>query len=424
MPFSILSFFCIAALSVFAPLLHAADSLSLDAAMRIAVERSQQVTALQAQSRSAHEMSVAAGQLPDPVLKFGLNNYPVTRDEAFSLVREGMTMRSVGVMQELTRSDKREARALRAEREADAGTAAARQSEAATRRDAALAWFEVSYLETMRALLARQIDEAELQVQASDTAFRSARGGQADIYAARTVVERLRDQLTQMDRDIALARVQLERWIGEAAQQPLATRPDISQFSVSTRNAANHPVLDMADRQLALAEADAEVARRNRRSDWSVELMYGQRGPAFANVVSINFSVPLQWDRSQRQDRELAAKLAQVEQARALKEDAVRALNADARSAYASWQAAVQRMTRYEKSLLPLAENRMQAELTAFGNGIGSLGAVLEARRMAVDVRMERERVALDAARAWVQLEYLNDNSSFPRRREPSGFAE
>jgi len=33
---------------------------------------------------------------------------------------------------------------------------------------------------------------------------------------------------------------------------------------------------------------------------------------------------------------------------------------------------------------------------------------VLEARRMAVDTRMERQRLALEAARVWAQLNFLN----------------
>ena len=33
--------------------------------------------------------------------------------------------------------------------------------------------------------------------------------------------------------------------------------------------------------------------------------MYSQRGPAYSNMVSLNVSLPLPWDRKNRQDREL-----------------------------------------------------------------------------------------------------------------------
>jgi hypothetical protein len=53
-------------------------------------------------------MAAAAGQLPDPVLKLGLNNLPIDGPDRYSVTRDFMTMRSVGVMQELTRAEKRE----------------------------------------------------------------------------------------------------------------------------------------------------------------------------------------------------------------------------------------------------------------------------------------------------------------------------
>ena len=60
------------------------------------------------------------------------------------------------------------------------------------------------------------------------------------------------------------------------------------------------------------------------RPDVTVGLVYSQRGPAYSNMVSLNFSIPLQWDRENRQDRELAANLALVEQLRSEREEATR----------------------------------------------------------------------------------------------------
>ncbi|MDB5815180.1 MAG: putative outer rane cation efflux protein [Rhodocyclales bacterium] len=398
------------------PPVYAADTLSLNDALNIAIERSPQTAAIQAQTRAAHEQRVAVGELPDPVLKLGVSNVPVTGDEAYSLTRESMTQRSVGLMQEFTRGDKREARVARVEREIDTSAAMLRQTVASTRRDTALAWLEVSYQENIRDLVRSQIDEAGLQAQAAETAFRAARGSQSDVLAARTLVEQLRDQLAQRERDVAMARTQLARWIGDAAQQPLGAAPDIATVAWTPKSGArelgSHPTMTLASSQVALAEADAEIARRNRRADWTVEVTYSQRGPSYSNMVSLNLSVPLQWDRASRQDRELATRLAQVEQARAQAQDTQRAYQAEVDATLQAWDANRQRLVRYEQSLLPLARDRMQAALSAFRGGSGALSQVLEARRMLLDTRIERERVALEAARAWAQLNFLNPEQS------------
>ncbi len=135
--------------------------------------------------------------------------------------------------------------------------------------------------------------------------------------------------------------------------------------------------------------------------------MYSQRGPAYSNMVSINLSVPLQWDQKNRQDRELAARLAGIDEARARREELQRAHEAEVRAMLQEWRSHEDRLRRYDASLLPLATQRSEAALVAYRSGTGPLPAVLEARRSEVDVRMERLRIEIDKARVWAQLNYL-----------------
>ena len=98
---------------------QAQATLTLDDAQRVAVERSRQIAAQDAAIAASREMAVAARRLPDPVATIGVNNLPVDGPDRFSLTRDFMTMRSVGVMQEFTREAKRDARAERLLRQAD-----------------------------------------------------------------------------------------------------------------------------------------------------------------------------------------------------------------------------------------------------------------------------------------------------------------
>jgi hypothetical protein len=72
--------------------------------------------------------------------------------------------------------------------------------------------------------------------------------------------------------------------------------------------------------------------------------MYSQRGPAYSNMVSINLSVPLQWDQKNRQDRELAARLAGVDEARARREELQRAHEAEVRAMLQEWRSHEERL--------------------------------------------------------------------------------
>jgi outer membrane protein TolC len=124
-------------------------------------------------------------------------------------------------------------------------------------------------------------------------------------------------------------------------------------------------------------------------------------------MVSLNVSVPVPWDRARRQDRELAAKLATVEQMRAEREDASRAHVAEALAMLQEWQSNRNRLSRYDASLVPLAAERQQATLAAYRGGGGTLSAVLDARRNDIDTRIDRLRLEMETARLWAQLNYL-----------------
>ena len=389
---------------------HAAP-LTLDDALRLAQERSRQLPGQDASAAASRDMAVAAGRRPDPVLKTGLFSLPVNGPDRFSFVRDNFTMLSVGVSQELTRSGKLRARASKFEREAEVAEANRELALANIQRDTAMAWLDRHYQERVREVLAMQRDEARLQIDAADAAYRGGRGSQADVFAVRSSVEQIEDRIAQAERQIATATTQLSRWVGTAGAEPLGSPPALDAVRLHAEDLetllAHHPQILVMVRQEAMAQADAEVARAEKQSDVSVELTYSQRAPAYSNFVSINLSIPLQWDSKNRQDRELAAKLSLVEQIRDEREEATRAHVAEALAMLQEWRSDRERLTRYDASLLPLATERTRASLAGYRGASGSLTAVLEARRGEIDVRLERLRLEMEAARLWAQLNYL-----------------
>ena len=62
----------------------AAEPLSLAEAQALAVARSQLLAANNASITASREMAAAAGQLPDPILKFGVENLPLSGSNRLS----------------------------------------------------------------------------------------------------------------------------------------------------------------------------------------------------------------------------------------------------------------------------------------------------------------------------------------------------
>jgi outer membrane protein TolC len=395
----------------------AARTLTLVEAQRIAVERSRQLLAHDASIRSSRQMAVAAGQLPDPVLRFGIDNLPVEGADRYSLGRDFMTMRRIGVMQEFTGSEKRRLRSARFEREADRAAAEKSATLADVQRETAIAWLDLLYLERLRALVADQAREIRLEIEAAEGAYRAGRSSQADVLAAHSSRVVLEDRLTILDRRIRNARAMLSRWVGEeagklalAGEPPLHTAP--IHLHALEEQLRRHPNIAVMSEEVAMLQAQAALAQANRRPDWTWEVTYQKRGSDFSDMIGVGVSIPLQWDQRNRQDRDLAAKLALAEKAQAQRDEALRAHVAEVQAMVNDWQNGKARLRRYEGELVPLARDRIQALVSAYRAGKGELSAVVAARRNELDVRTQSLEIEADTARTWAQLRYLYPDES------------
>jgi len=395
---------------------HAAQAqpLTLGQAQQLAVDRSRQLIAQDQAATAAHQMAAAAGQLPDPVLKVGIDNLPVNGSDRLTIGSDFMTTRRIGVSQELTRADKLRWRSARLEREADKAQAEKQAATAAIQRDTAISWLEVFYTDQMADAIAKQTALARQEIEAAEAAYRGGRGSQADILAARSALLALDDRSDEIGRRRRVAQTMLARWTG--AESAVAGKPDIDNIRLDTAEPgallAHHPQIAVLNRQQDIAQADANLAQANQRTDWSVEVAFQQRGAAYSNMVSIGISVPLQWDRKNRQDRELAGKLALVEQAKAERDEMLRGHEAEVRTQIVEWQSGKERLSRYTREALPLASERSQVVLAAYRGGKATLAEVLAARRNETEIRLQALQLELDTARLWAQLNFLAPQDS------------
>ena len=389
----------------------AAAPLSLPDAQRLAAGNAPQVEAQAASLRAAQQASISAGEQADPKLIVGIDNLPVDTADRFSVTRDFMTMRKVGFMQEFTRDEKLKLRGSRADAEVRKEAAMLSLAEVNLRRDVALAWIERYFAERQRALLVEMSRETELQVTAANAALAGGKGMAADPFAARLANAQLADRIIDSERMIARAQANLGRWIGTAAKLPLDAPPPFDQLThrhqTLTTDLENHPHLAMYAPLEAMAESDMRLAQAAKHPDWSLEVAYQQRGPAFSNMVSIGVRIDLPIFQSRRQDPAIAAKSAMVEQIRAQSEDARRAHAAEIEAMFADWDAANKRVQRYASDLLPLAHERAETTLATYRGGRGDLTPVLEARKVEIDTRMNQLNAQADLARAWANLNFL-----------------
>ena len=93
--------------------------LSLAETIQLATQNQPLLQSLDDAAASVRQSAIAEGQLPDPKLKFGLINLPVTGSDALRYSRDDQTMVNIGYSQEVIPLKKREIASNRMSAEAD-----------------------------------------------------------------------------------------------------------------------------------------------------------------------------------------------------------------------------------------------------------------------------------------------------------------
>ena len=387
-----------------------AQNLEFPDALRAAEAQAPRLAAQRAMITSAGHQAARASELPDPKLRLGIENLPVTGPDAFRYDRDFMTMRAIGLVQEFPNSAKREARGVRAERARGVEEATLASQQAILHRDVALAWFDVHFAGRVRAALDALV--RQFANQADAVAAGVARGKQtaAESFMLRGATEQARDRVLDQERQIVRARVMLEAFIADEAKRPLGAPPDTQTLAHSRESLLTriheHPGLRVLDERESLARAEVDLAKTTKNSDWSLEFGYSYRRPTFDNMISVMVAFELPWQSERRQDRDIASKLAEVEQARAQREDARRMHGAELRGWLADHDAATKRIEHFRSTLLPLARDRVSAAVAAYQGGRAELGSVLEANRAVTETELALISIEAERARAWANLSF------------------
>lgn len=385
------------------PALVAAAPLSFDQALSLAVQRSEAARAGRAAAQSATESSRTAGQLPDPTLSAGIDNLPVTGGESFSTTKDSMTMKRIGISQEWVSADKRAARAAAASAMADREAVQSRVAESEARLQVTLAYLDAWYANAALDLTSQSEHHLHEELEAARGRLAAAVGGSAEVLELTSAKGMAEDDSEEARQQQASAFVALQRWVG--------FKPDavtsVPVFNVATERdfVARSPEVARLQRDVDVARSNATVAAKERTSNWTWQVSYGQRS-GYSDMVSVGVSIPLQVAPAQRQDRETASKLALVDKADADLAEATRAATADYQTFTSDAQRLQQRIDRYRMAVITPAQQRTEAAMAAYRSNQGPLTALFEARHMEVEAQRKLLALQRDLAKVQAQLAF------------------
>ncbi|MEJ8855919.1 TolC family protein [Variovorax robiniae] len=381
----------------------AAAPLSFDAALQLAVQRSEAARAARAGVQSARDASVAAGQLPDPVLRAGIENLPITGPDRFSTTNDSMTMKRIGISQEWVSQDKRSARQAAAQASTSREAVQAQAAIANTRLQTALAYVDAFYADEMLKLTTLMEHHAHEEFEAARARLSSATGSSQELLQLSGGKGIAEDDSAEIRQQQTAARFALQRWIGLRPDE-LVTMP-VESVPTEEVYVAGHPSVAAMRQDLEVARQAAAVASTNRDPNWTWEVAYGQR-TGYSDMVTVGVSIPLAIARGDRQDRETAAKLALVEKSEAELAEATRAATAEYQVLSSDIERVWQRIERLRAGVVTPAAQRTAVATAGYRSNQTSLVTLFEARHAEVDVQRKLLALQRDLAKAQVQMKF------------------
>lgn len=386
-----------------------AEPLSFDQAVAQAVADGPSVRAALLKVDAARSEAKAAGQLPDPTLSVGVENFPVSGPAAGRLSADSMTMRTIGVEQAAPSGAKRRAQRDRARSDIAFVEAASSVAIREVRVLTALAWLDLYYARRRLEAIDRILETLGPLLVSADAGVAS--GGSRPAQAIETGQSKaaLEDQRSELLAATARARAELARWTGDPDADARGDPPVFAVDAAALRADLNrNPTLRAYDAGERQAQADVRLARAEKRPDWSFGVTYGRRDASYGDMVSATATVSLPLFGERRQDPMIAARLADADRVRVEREAARRALLARLESDLADHAAHHERWMRASTVLLPLARQRADLETASYGAGRADLADVLDAFTELAGVQLEtldREAMAArDGAR--IRLTY------------------
>ena len=364
------------------------------------------IAAFSREAEALEQAAVAARSLPDPQVSLGIQDFPVTGRTTFSPTEDEFTMYTIGVMREQVRRSKREAQAQRILADALVSQRKASAEERHIRREVMIAWIDAVEARAKQKLLERLIADLRTGRKVIEAGIPTGGSTSAPALQADAEIGLEESQLADAKRAEVRARAQLARWIGTAAaSRPLPdSLPDIELPKAHPAHAVGvHPELLVARAEEQAALRQVDVARRERKPDYSWSVSVGLR-PSYGQMVSAGVSIPLQLNRRGKQDRLIAEASARADAARLRAEDKRRELERDYATALADYEGAGAELERINKEAIPSLEAAFSAAQARYAGGGGTLDQPFAIVRRYVEITIQSVETMAKRGRAAAQL--------------------
>jgi outer membrane protein TolC len=394
------------------PVKLTANELTLAEAEQLALDSDFITKEFIARSESLSERAIADRQLPDPKLKLGIMNLPIS---SFDRSQENMTQLQFGVQQKFPRG-----RTLLYKSQQTLDIADVEAAKAKNQEKMVLRAVRISYLDLYLQLHIKTIldKNRELFTQLLDITQRQyavGRDNQHDVLRVQLELSLIDDRITEAEgtREVVIA--ELAKWIREknATKSLDAQFPELNALpglGVIVDELPNHPLVIAEDAVVDANEKNINIAEEQYKPGWMIDLTYGARSGNNLNGSSrddfasamILMDIPLFTDK--RQDRKLAASKLQHIAAKYARSDLLLDLKRQVEGEHALWSRLGERYELYQQRTIIDASQNSESTLKAYQNDITDITTLMRARLTELDTQLNMLKIRINQAKSHAKL--------------------
>ncbi|CAK3082696.1 Outer membrane protein TolC [Vibrio crassostreae] len=372
-----------------------------------------------AQSQAMRETGIASATLMDPKLKVGFGGLPV---DSFQFDEDPMTNISVGLIQQFERGNTLDLQQKKAGQQADGLALQVQARELTVANSMTQLWLELGYQQVAEGVMRenrRLLVELENYVQ---TNYSIGKSEAQDLLNAQLQVSKL-DEKLQANQQVQRRLIsQLSEWLGSDwlgsqvldSKGVLNANNQIDWTSLESKLSTNrdstkhyqllmdHPLVKITDATISSNQTQVELAEQAYTPQFGVEVMYAHRqannmaGEPASDLVSAYLTVDIPLFTGNRQDKNLSAAQYQVGAAKSQKDTLLSQMNAQVNALLVDRSNLIQRLERYQTSLLPQTAARISAVERGYQNNTAQFNDVIAATADELALKLEQQRLITD----------------------------
>lgn len=257
-------------------------TLSLEAAVEMALINSPGLQEIAARVRAAEAVPSQAGSLPDPMLRFTASNLPT---DTFDLDQEPMTQMRVGLSQSFPFPGKLRLRKEAAQYDAAALAFSFEGAKLILIRDTRTEWWNAFFVDRALEIVERNLDLLRGFIDIAGEKYAVGEGLQSDVILAQLELSKLLDLEIRLKAERAASAARLRAYLALPFGTPIRILNNVSaglkklpgEAALLQEAELYSPVLAMEKTRINAADSRKRLAERDFYPDFNISADYGFR---------------------------------------------------------------------------------------------------------------------------------------------------